>query len=86
MADSGPARRWDIGAGRAHGPTENGAIVRLRRELLRHLLAASQTIFTWIERSRQRRQLAALSDHSLKDLNISRADAEAEYRKRFWRP
>jgi uncharacterized protein YjiS (DUF1127 family) len=49
-------------------------------------VAAGRTIFTWVERSRQRRQLAALSHDSLKDLDISSADVEAEYRKFFWQP
>ena len=56
----------------------------LWREVHLRLIAACELIFLWIERSRQRRQLAALSDSSLRDLDISPADAEAEYRKHFW--
>jgi uncharacterized protein YjiS (DUF1127 family) len=39
----------------------------------------------WIERARQRRCLAGLSDRSLKDIGISRCDALREARKPFWR-
>jgi uncharacterized protein YjiS (DUF1127 family) len=38
-----------------------------------------------IERARQRRCLAGLSDRSLKDIGISRYDALHEARKPFWR-
>ncbi|MEK0085625.1 DUF1127 domain-containing protein [Benzoatithermus flavus] len=40
---------------------------------------------TWIERYRQRRALLELSDHVLKDIGISRVEAEREGRKPFWR-
>lgn len=39
----------------------------------------------WIERHRQRRALAGLDDHLLKDIGIGRADAWQESRKPFWR-
>lgn len=42
-------------------------------------------LLAWAERSRQRRTLAGLNDALLKDLGISRADADAECRKPFWR-
>jgi uncharacterized protein YjiS (DUF1127 family) len=38
----------------------------------------------WIARYRQRRELLAFSDHMLKDVGISRADAEHEGTKHFW--
>ena len=40
---------------------------------------------SWLERRRQRRALLSLSDHMLKDIGISRADAYAEGVKPFWR-
>jgi uncharacterized protein YjiS (DUF1127 family) len=40
----------------------------------------------WLERARQRRQLAELSDHMLRDIGLTRADAWAESEKPFWRP
>jgi uncharacterized protein YjiS (DUF1127 family) len=36
------------------------------------------------ERARQRRALLALDDWMLKDIGLSRADAQHEYVKRFW--
>ena len=40
----------------------------------------------WTERARQRRQLAELNDHMLRDIGVTRADAWAEADKPFWRP
>ena len=37
-----------------------------------------------IEIRRQRRQLARLDDRALKDIGLSRAEAEAEARRSFW--
>ena len=45
--------------------------------LLRHIL-------TWLERSRQRRALAAFDDWLLKDIGLSRGDAMRECDKPFW--
>ncbi|AWK89051.1 DUF1127 domain-containing protein [Azospirillum thermophilum] len=42
-------------------------------------------LFDACERSRQRRALMALDDYLLKDIGISRTDAEHEVRKPFWR-
>jgi uncharacterized protein YjiS (DUF1127 family) len=39
---------------------------------------------TWMQRSRQRRQLAKLSDTMLKDIGLSRADVHNEATRRFW--
>jgi uncharacterized protein YjiS (DUF1127 family) len=43
------------------------------------------TVQEWRERRRQRFDLMALDDHLLKDLGISRADAEREWAKPGWR-
>ncbi len=37
------------------------------------------------DRSQQRRRLAELNDHMLRDLGLSRADVMAEATKPFWR-
>ncbi len=42
-------------------------------------------LLTWHERARQRRQLRGLSDRMLSDIGITRAEAEAEAEKPFWR-
>lgn len=36
-------------------------------------------------RARQRRDLAALSDHSLRDIGLSRVDVQSEIAKPMWR-
>jgi len=39
----------------------------------------------WHQRARQRRQLARLDDALLKDIGLTRCDAETEAAKPFWR-
>jgi uncharacterized protein YjiS (DUF1127 family) len=46
----------------------------------------AEVALSWLERSRQRRQLGELSDHMLRDIGRTRADAWAESEKPFWRP
>ena len=43
------------------------------------------TLLDWQERTRQRRQLLDLDDAALKDFGRSRADADCEGNKPFWR-
>jgi uncharacterized protein YjiS (DUF1127 family) len=38
----------------------------------------------WQERHRTRRDLMRLSDYQLKDIGLSRIDAEEEFQKHFW--
>jgi uncharacterized protein YjiS (DUF1127 family) len=46
-------------------------------------------LFDWFAECRQRRReriaLAMLSDHMLRDIGISRAEVDAEFRKPSWR-
>jgi uncharacterized protein YjiS (DUF1127 family) len=49
------------------------------------LVQAYEQVLSWLERVHQRRQLAQLSDHMLKDIGLTRADVEAELSKPFWR-
>ena len=44
------------------------------------------TLLDWQERAGQRRQLAALDPHGLKDVGLDPADACREALKPFWRP
>lgn len=46
--------------------------------------AALQTVEVWYERSRQRRRLAQLDDHLLRDIGIDRLAAMEEVTKPFW--
>ena len=50
----------------------------------RPLLAALEIIERWAERHQERRALLGLSDHSLKDIGLSAADAWQEGHKSFW--
>ena len=46
--------------------------------------AASKTLKVWSERSRERRQLAGLSDRMLADIGLSRIEVSVEADKFFW--
>jgi len=51
-----------------------------------HPVAAAWMLFaTWNEQARQRRALASLDDHMLRDIGITRVDAARECEKPFWR-
>jgi uncharacterized protein YjiS (DUF1127 family) len=50
--------------------------------LAKHLVA---TLKIWHARARQRRRLAMLDDQLLKDIGLTRCDAEMEAAKPFWR-
>jgi uncharacterized protein YjiS (DUF1127 family) len=47
--------------------------------------AGFATVDLWFARAGQRRQLAEFDDQRLQDIGITRADAEAEVAKPFWR-
>lgn len=49
------------------------------------LLASLAALVLWQERSRQRAHLAELSEHALKDMGMTRADALREADKAPWR-
>jgi uncharacterized protein YjiS (DUF1127 family) len=44
-----------------------------------------ETLALWARRRRQRDALLSLDDYLLKDIGLTRLDAEAEWRKPFWR-
>ena len=53
---------------------------------LRHVLARiGSEVAEWRRRSRDRRALAAMSDRSLRDIGLTRYDADWEASKPFWR-
>ena len=51
----------------------------------RWIRRAVDMVLTWHGRARERRQLLELSDHMLRDIGISRADAIGEAERPFWR-
>ncbi|UEM23203.1 DUF1127 domain-containing protein [Skermanella mucosa] len=55
------------------------------RQVLAVLSAFFEILMTWRENARQRRDLLALSDDMLKDIGVSRAEANHEGSKPFWR-
>jgi uncharacterized protein YjiS (DUF1127 family) len=48
------------------------------------LLRALLVVEGWLDRHHQRQSLLELDDHMLRDIGISRNDAEAEAKKPFW--
>lgn len=48
-------------------------------------VTCAQSIGHWIERRGQRRALAGLEDYRLKDIGVSREQADREARKPFWK-
>ncbi len=49
-------------------------------------MAAVSIVALLLERGRSRRVLATLDDDQLRDIGISRADAQLESERPFWRP
>lgn len=49
-------------------------------------IAAISMVALWLERDRSRRVLATLDDDRLRDIGVSRADAQFESEKPFWMP
>ena len=47
--------------------------------------AAFVLIARWVDRARQRSALAALNDHSLRDIGITQVEAAREAEKPFWK-
>ena len=47
--------------------------------------AALETLLVWQERVSERQRLRQMDDHLLKDMGLSRADAEREGAVPFWR-
>lgn len=58
--------------------------VRQPREKSWNINTIVRQLQRWRDLYRQRRQLAALSDFMLKDIGLSRADAEREANRPFW--
>jgi uncharacterized protein YjiS (DUF1127 family) len=70
----------DLASGDRHVSVHDLAVAALT-----HVSEALISLFDWLDRARQRRQLLGLSDRALQDFAASRADAEGEASKPFWR-
>jgi uncharacterized protein YjiS (DUF1127 family) len=57
----------------------------LRSALRRSVIRMVEAFLAWHDRARERRALMELSDHMLRDIGISRAEAHGEAAKPFWR-
>jgi uncharacterized protein YjiS (DUF1127 family) len=66
-------------------PLREPLLLRGWRALNAAIEHAVDGIFTWHERIRMRRQLMMLDDRLLKDIGITRLDAQSEAEKPFWR-
>ena len=62
----------------------SGGIAPARRPVPSKLSKSFDILLLWLQRWRERRMLAELSDHMLKDIGVSRADIDGETRKKFW--
>lgn len=49
-------------------------------------IAVIATLVLWLDRGRSRRALAMLDEHQLRDIGVTRVDAERESAKPFWQP
>lgn len=58
---------------------------RARNAATETLIALFDRLAEWQQLARQRRELRQMSDRELKDVGLSRADAEREAAKPFWR-
>ena len=63
----------------------SGRVVPARRRVPSNLSRSFDVLLLWLQRWRERRQIAGLSDHVLKDIGVTRADVDGETRKAFWR-
>jgi uncharacterized protein YjiS (DUF1127 family) len=66
-------------------PVTKASVLRIMAGVAaRALWGMLDTVLTWQENARQRHALLALDDAMLKDIGISRAQAEHEGSKPFW--
>lgn len=71
--------------GTAHSGTAHGTSPSVGNAVGRFVMGIADTVATWNERRRQRLALESLPDHLLSDIGVSRADADHEAEKPFWR-
>ena len=70
---------------RAINMQRSRAAFQLGRWLQAVAVMACVRLLRWHELSRQRRALLALNERMLKDIGITRGEAEREARRPFWR-
>lgn len=70
--------------GRALNPTRDRPAFQLGRRLQTLATTACNRLLRWHQLSRQRRALLGLDERMLKDIGITRLEAEREARRPFW--
>ncbi len=53
--------------------------------IFKTLHAATEVVQVWVDRHHQRKQLAQMTPHLLKDIGLSQAQATEEINKPFWK-
>lgn len=71
---------------RPGAPAPASAMLMASRDVGPLVARTAERLAEWRSRRASRQHLIALDDRQLKDIGISRCDAEQEYRKPFWRP
>ena len=67
------------------GPSKPAARPRRLSHPMAHRIGvALATLGRWLQRAAQRRALAALDDHRLRDIGVTRQAAAREARRPFW--
>ncbi len=72
-----------LGAG-GHGRHIGNSLAELLSRAAHGARSAIGVLFGWSELARQRRQLASLDDHILRDIGIDRDVARRESARHFW--
>ena len=70
---------------RLHGTAPRASHRPLGRRAARLLASARGILREWRERSRGRQEIATLDDRSLRDIGLTRSEAEFVANKPFWR-
>ena len=78
LKSSGVAYRWQ-------GRSKLEAITRLMRPGQTAASHVIRAVLLWVDRATERRQLATMNEHELKDIGLTRYDALKEWEKPFWR-
>lgn len=63
-----------------------GTLSRLASIMLRGIATVGDEVDAMVERQAQRRRLAALPEHLLRDMGLSAGDVHREIAKPFWTP
>lgn len=66
-------------------PSTNPVPVRVMAAIVRPVWVLAESLLDWHGRWKQRQALLSLDEHLLKDIGVSRLDADHEARKPFWR-